>query len=155
MLTFTDRMSRGCHQHDRSARSRFHTRLTRDRLSCVNRKENMPPHIDSYKFGRIEIDGKAYTQDLIILPEGIQESWWRKDGHGLCPDDLEKVMGIGPGTVIIGCGANNVLKVPEKTREWIEEKGAKLIALPTADACDRYNEISGKGKVIAGLHLTC
>jgi hypothetical protein len=27
--------------------------------------------------------------------------------------------------------------------------------LPSREACDRYNQLAGKSKVIAGLHLTC
>lgn len=115
----------------------------------------MAPRIDSYEFGRIKIDGMDYTRDLIICPDGIRENWWRKDGHGLHPEDLARVMDIAPDTIIIGCGDNGVLKVPEETESWIEEKGMELIALPTRAACDRYNELSGKGKVVAGLHLTC
>ena len=32
-------------------------------------------HIDDYRFGRIVIDGRAYTSDLILLPHRVVENW--------------------------------------------------------------------------------
>jgi hypothetical protein len=37
--------------------------------------------IESYKFGEIIITGKKYDSDLIIYPDHIDSSWWRKEGH--------------------------------------------------------------------------
>jgi len=39
--------------------------------------------IEHYSFGRIVIDGKEYTKDLIIYPDKIRANWWRKEGHKL------------------------------------------------------------------------
>ena len=116
-----------------------------------------PPHIDSYDFGRITIDGEAYGRDVIISPDGVKRDWWRKEGHSLCPEDLGPVLEANPGVVIIGCGASGLLSVPEETRRWLADKGIDLIDLPTRAACERYNELSGEegARVVAGLHLTC
>ena len=113
------------------------------------------PAIESCDFGRIVIDGKSYSADVIITPGGVKADWWRREGHSLCPEDLESVLGPDIEVVIIGCGAHGALRVPEDTRKWLEGQGIKLVALPTREACDRYNELAGSGKVIAGLHLTC
>ena len=113
------------------------------------------PQIGSYDFGRIVIDGETYTADVIISPGGVKADWWRREGHSLCPEDLQGVLGPEIEVVIIGCGAYGALKVPEDTRRWLLELGKELVSLPTQDACDRYNELAGSGKVIAGLHLTC
>ena len=113
------------------------------------------PKIESYEFGRVVIDGKTYTADVIVTPDGVKEQWWRKEGHSLYPEDLECVLTAEIEVVIIGCGAYGVLKVPEDTRTWLAQKGIDLIALPTPAASKRYNEISESAKVIAGLHLTC
>jgi len=43
------------------------------------------PRIEAYRFGRISIDGRAYTGDLIICPDGIRTDWWRPEGHSLRP----------------------------------------------------------------------
>jgi hypothetical protein len=111
--------------------------------------------IEEYSFGRITVDGKTFTNDLIISLDNIITDWWRKEGHSLYPEDLGCVLDIAPEVLVIGCGANNALNVPQETRQWIANRGIRLIDLPTGQACDRYNELAGKYKVIAGLHLTC
>ena len=55
-------------------------------------------HIDEYAFGRMVVDGKTYRKDLILLPEGIREDWWRDEGHSLSKADLTDVFeakGVG------------------------------------------------------------
>jgi len=113
------------------------------------------PQIDSCDFGRVVIDGKQYTADVIVTPDGVIADWWRKDGHSLHPEDLEGVLTPEIEVVIIGCGAYGALKVPQTTRRWLKEQGKELVALPTEEACTRFSELAGSGKVIAGLHLTC
>lgn len=113
------------------------------------------PRIESYDFGRIVIDGKTYTSDVILTTEGVKPDWWRREGHSLCPEDLKDVLTVQVEVVIIGCGAHGILQVPRDTRRWLSETGRELVALPTQAACDRYNELAGSAKVIAALHLTC
>ncbi len=114
-----------------------------------------PPHIDSYDFGRVVVDGRSYTRDLIIRPDGVVPDWWRKEGHSLQPQDLISVLDPAPEILITGCGASGILSVPRETRKWVAEKGIELIELPTRAACERYNELAEKARVVAGLHLTC
>ncbi len=116
----------------------------------------MAPRIEEYEFGRIKIAGRDYRNDVIITPDGVRPEWWRKDGHGLVPEDLDPVIfEVSPEALIIGRGYNGALTVPEDTKAWVEGKGVELIALPSRDAVDRYNELAGKSRVMAGLHLTC
>lgn len=111
--------------------------------------------IDSYRFGHIMIDGKEYTSDLIIFPDHIKDNWWRQSGHSLTPDDIAEIIMCSPDVLIIGCGESAKLRVPDKTREYVQKQGVRLIAEDTRDACDLYNSLKGKENVIAGLHLTC
>lgn len=37
-------------------------------------------NIAGYRFGRIDIDGRTYTSDVIITPERVIDSWWRQRG---------------------------------------------------------------------------
>jgi hypothetical protein len=48
--------------------------------------------IDYYEFGRIVVDGRQETKDLIILPHRVVRNWWRLDGHALVLDDLAEVL---------------------------------------------------------------
>lgn len=111
--------------------------------------------IEGYSFGRIEIDGKKYTEDLIIFPDHIYNSWWREEGHRLRPEDLEEVVETEPELLIVGTGANGRMKVPQETRKYIESKGIELITESTGEATKTYNEISDSKKTVAALHLTC
>ena len=56
---------------------------------------------------------------------------------------------------MIGLGSYSRVHVPEDTRNEIEGAGIKLIALPTGEACETYNQLREEERVVAALHLTC
>ena len=112
--------------------------------------------IDSYQFGKIVIDGVSYSSDIIILGGSVQADWWRKEGHSLCAEDLESVVAAGPSVLIVGCGASGLMKVPERTRQVLQENDIQLEAVDTHKAVQRFNELSQAGEdVAAAMHLTC
>ena len=113
-------------------------------------------HIDSYQFGKIVIDGTAYSSDIIILGDSVQSDWWRRQGHSLSAEDLKTVIAAKPTVLVVGCGASGLMKVPEKTRQVLQENDIQLQALDTYKAVQRFNELSQSGEnVAAALHLTC
>ena len=111
--------------------------------------------IDSYDFGRIVVDGKAYTSDVIIFPDRVKDNWWRKEGHALHIEDIETVVKEKREVLIVGTGKYGMLTVLPETKEYIESKGIELIVEPTDKACGIYNKISKDKKTAAALHLTC
>lgn len=111
--------------------------------------------INSYDFGRIVVDGKAYTNDVIIFPDKVKDNWWRKEGHALHIEDIETVVEDNPEVLIVGTGKYGILKVLPETKKYIESKGIELIVEPTDKACEMYNEVSKDKKAVAALHLTC
>jgi hypothetical protein len=111
--------------------------------------------IDAYHFGRIVVDGKAYTSDVIIFPDRVKANWWRKEGHALHIEDIESVVNEKPEVLIVGTGKYGVLNVSAQTRAYIESHGIELIAEPTDRACELYNNLSRTKKAVAALHLTC
>lgn len=112
--------------------------------------------IDSYSFGEIIVNGEKYNNDLIIFPDYVKANWWRQEGHSLHPDDLDDVIKAKPEILVIGNGANSVMKVPSETKEYIKSLGIKLIIKKTGKACKTYNKLIEKGKnAVAALHLTC
>ncbi len=113
-------------------------------------------HIDSYQFGKIAIDGVEYNSDLIIVSGTVEPNWWRKEGHTVSVEDLKQIIAAKPDVLIVGCGAYGVMKIPEETRQALQQQDIKLEALNTHNAVERFNELSGKGiAVAAALHLTC
>ena len=111
--------------------------------------------INSYDFGKVVINGKMYESDVIIYPDRVNGSWWRKEGHQLCVDDLEDVLESRPDTIVVGTGNPGLMVVLPETEQLIKSKGIKLIAQPTKEACKLYNQLFSSQKVIALLHLTC
>ncbi len=111
--------------------------------------------IDTYSFGNIMIDGKTYTSDVIIYPDRVNSSWWRKVGHELSADDLEDVLDSKPDVIVVGMGDPGLMRVLPETEKLIKSEGIKLIVLPTKEACQTYNRLSSSQKVVAFLHLTC
>ena len=114
------------------------------------------PRIGSYSFGRVEIDGRAFTSDVIILPTGVRANWWRDEGHLLKPEDLTDVLKALPEVLVIGEGANGLMKVSGETHACLSDAGIEAICLPTAQAVEAYNERAALGEMVAAaLHLTC
>lgn len=112
--------------------------------------------IDRYSFGLIAIDGKEYHSDVIIYPEEVKSNWWRKESHGLIPDDIKEVIKYKPSILIVGCGASGCLEIPETTKAFVQSKRIVLIAKDTRTACNEFNQrIEKKEKIVAALHLTC
>jgi len=113
--------------------------------------------IEHYNFGSIKISGRLYDHDILILPTGV-ESWWRKQGHSVCLEDLEKIWQFAPDLMIFGKGWMGMMQVSEIIMNHLSTKGIEVIAALTKDAVDFYNEYSEKypEKVVIGaFHLTC
>lgn len=111
--------------------------------------------IDSYEFGKICVDGKVYTQDIIIYPDHVESNWWRKSGHSLSREDITGIIANKPDLLIIGTGAYGVMRVPEDVRRWIEAQGIAVRIEPTGKAVKLFNELSKEKRVVSALHLTC
>ncbi len=111
--------------------------------------------IDSYEFGSISIDGRVYTSDVIISPDGVDDSWWRKSGHQLCLADIAAVMESAPDVLIVGTGAYGALHVLPEVVQVASQRGVKLIVEITDEAWRTYNALAPSRRVVAALHLTC
>jgi len=112
--------------------------------------------IENYSFGQILINGKKYSSDLIIFKDYIYDSWWRKEGHNLCIDDIKEIINKKPDILIIGTGFYGLMKVPEDLIENIKSLGiGQVIIKKTGDACTEYNKLYKMSNIIAAFHLTC
>jgi len=111
--------------------------------------------IDSYQFGLIVVNGKRYSSDVIIFPDRVKDNWWRKSGHQLCLEDIAEVMTENPEVLVVGTGASGLVKILPEVKQSLDAQGIKLIAEPTSEACNTYNQLCHSRKVVAALHLTC
>ena len=113
-------------------------------------------HVDAYDFGRMVVDGRTYTDDLILLPDDVRPGWRRRHGHTLLEDDLDDVFAAGPHLVVIGTGAYGRMTVPEETWEALQKAGIETVIEKTAKAVKSYNRLAGEGqRLTAAFHLTC
>ena len=111
--------------------------------------------IERYSFGSITIDGRTYTSDVIIYPERVDASWWRKEGHNLNIVDLKDVINAKPDVLVVGTGSPGLMKVPKETLSHLESKGIEVHVSLTAKAVELLNKLQSSKKVIAAFHLTC
>lgn len=112
--------------------------------------------IDFYEFGKIVIDGKTYTSDLIITPIRIIHPWWRKKGHYLTKEDLREILDESIEFIVIGRGFFGVMIVSDELKEFFREKNIPYFAGLTREATNKYNDaLSEYKKVYGAFHLTC
>ena len=112
--------------------------------------------IDSCSFGTLVINGKPYTDDLIILPDSkISKPWRRKRGHQLSIDDLREIIDSSPEVIVAGTGMSGGV-IPEKNlEEDLSKLAIDFIAAPNEKAIRFFNKLVQKKRVGAGFHLTC
>jgi hypothetical protein len=112
------------------------------------------PEIDDYAFGRIVVDGKEHSRDVILLPNRVVANWWRKEGHGLVMDDLGEIIDDLPPLLVVGSGAYGRMRPDPSMLEELRRRGIKVEVLQTGDAVGRYRELD-PASTAAALHLTC
>jgi hypothetical protein len=112
------------------------------------------PELDDYEFGRVTVDGREETRDVIVLPDRVVRGWWRKEGHALVLEDLDEVLDELPERLLVGTGAYGRMRPDPGTLESLRARGVDVEVLPTAEAVERYAQFDPR-KTAAALHLTC
>ena len=112
--------------------------------------------IDSCSFGSLVINGKTYTDDLIILPDGkILKPWWRKRGHQITMDDLRELIDSSPKIIVVGTGVSRGV-IPDKNLEsYLARLAIEFIAVPNEEAIKVFNKLAPEKRIGGGFHLTC
>lgn len=112
--------------------------------------------IEDYQFGTMTIMGRKHSRDLKIVEGKIIEGWWRKEGHGVHPEDVDDILLFKPEFLVVGMGQPGLMQVTPELRTALAGARVHLIELPTAQAVDTFNELFRKGRKVAGaFHLTC
>ena len=112
--------------------------------------------ITRYRFGEIEIDGRTYTADVIIMPERVVDTWWRKQGHNLAVADLAEIIAAKPEILIVGTGYYGRMTIPDETRRYLQAQSVRLREAHTRQAVEEFNRLQRESaRIVAALHLTC
>ena len=114
--------------------------------------------IDSYQFGRIVINGKEYTSDVIISPNTINGNWWRKTGHELCLEDIADITTENPEALVIGTGVKTgvMLAAPTQLPGSIQKLPSVnwfIVSNPTTAISMYQADILGGDSWVNGLGL--
>jgi hypothetical protein len=113
--------------------------------------------IESTAFGVMTIDGRTYTSDLIIFPDGrVQDGWWRKRGHLLSVDDILVLVDTAPKVIVTGTGTSGRMRPESGLIPFLKKRDILMIAKPNPQAVETYNRKAASGIATgACFHLTC
>ena len=112
--------------------------------------------IEKSDFGSIQIDGKRYTTDVIIYPDGhVSDNWWRKHGHRLSLADIEDLIATEPEMIVIGSGVYGRMLPESGLEAALNARGIGLIIDATGKAIAQFNHLCAKHRIGGGFHLTC
>jgi hypothetical protein len=112
--------------------------------------------IDDFAFGTMVIQGRRYTSDLIIYPDGkVRDNWWRKNGHRLSSRDIDSLVDASPDIIIVGTGMNGLMRADGQLGGLLAQRGIALVCEPNARAVAHFNRLVGSSRVGACFHLTC
>jgi hypothetical protein len=114
--------------------------------------------ISHFAFGVLEIDGVTYEHDVVIDHGEIQKRRKKaskkfRDAFGHTPLSLEENLPWRCTRLVIGTGAYGRLPVMDDVKREADERGVKLIVLPTAEAIEVLQK--GTRETNAVLHVTC
>lgn len=113
-------------------------------------------HIDETGFGRMVVDGRTFSGDLTIIAGKPRPNWRRKQGHVADIQDLAEVLAARPEVLVLGTGVSGLLRPAPDLAARLAQASIRLEAAPTAQAAQRFNELSSQGADVAGaFHLTC
>ena len=112
--------------------------------------------IDNCSFGSLVINGKTYTDDLVIYPDGeIMGPWRRKRGHQLSIDDMRELIDAAPEIIIAGTGVSGGVMPDKDLEKELSKLAIKFIAASNQKAIQIFNDLEPDNRVGACFHLTC
>lgn len=116
------------------------------------------PKIESYQPGKIVVEGKIYTRDILISTDGTVKNrddvYLKFVNHMVKQSEINELLKDYPEVIVIGTGEKEKLKLSFRIERLIADMKADLIALPTLKAVEQYNKLVNEGKKAAALfHL--
>lgn len=118
-----------------------------------------PLKIEGLVFGRITVDGKEHTSDIIIDRGKLRErdkapSHGERAKYGHTPLTPKEEIPWECKTLLIGIGMDGLLPVTEELKEEAKKRGVKLILKKTPEAAEYLKEHYEEDMNVI-LHITC
>jgi uncharacterized protein len=109
--------------------------------------------ITAYDDSSVTVNGKPFTESLIIAGTRLHENWELDAIEGLQPLHIDQVLSFDPELIIIGTGSRLVFPAVE-VYAGIIRQGIGVDFMDTGAACRTYNILMSEGRgVVAGLIL--
>ena len=109
--------------------------------------------ITAYDNDAISINGKTFSQSLIIANTQLNENWDIAAIEQLAPNHIDLVLSFNPELIIIGTGSKLIFPAVE-IYSAIIDRGIGVDFMDTHAACRTYNILMSEGRdVVAGLIL--
>ncbi len=109
--------------------------------------------ITAYDNDAISINGKTFSQSLIIANTQLNENWDIAAIEQLAPNHIDLVLSFNPELIIIGTGSKLIFPTVE-IYSAIIDRGIGVDFMDTHAACRTYNILMSEGRdVVAGLIL--
>ena len=109
--------------------------------------------ITAYDSTNIVINGKSFTQSLIIAGDQMNDCWGVDSIATLTNEHIDTILSFNPELILIGTGSNLTFPAVEAYAPIISA-GIGVDFMDTGAACRTYNILMGEGRgVVAGLIL--
>ena len=107
--------------------------------------------ITGYDKGSVSINGKAFSQSLIVTQTKLDENWDVDSIDLLQAAHISQVLLFKPELILIGTGDKLIFPAIEVYADIIEQ-GIGVDFMDTGAACRTYNILMSEGRdVVAGL----
>ena len=109
--------------------------------------------ITAYDIDSVSINGKIFSQSLVIANAQLNDNWNISSIELLTPGHIDQVLSFEPELIIIGTGNKLIFPAVEIYASIIEH-GIGVDFMDTGAACRTYNILMSEGRdVVAGLIL--
>lgn len=109
--------------------------------------------ITAYDDDTVSINGKRFSQSLIIANKQLDENWDITGIELLASNHIDQVLSFKPELIIIGTGSKLIFPAVE-VYSTIIRLGIGVDFMDTRAACRTYNILMSEGRdVVAGLIL--
>lgn len=122
--------------------------------------DTVSPKIISVGWGKMIIEQLGVGKDFKLWPGGGRSWDWNENGtghaRGIQVEDVKEIVSHGAKVIILTKGVFSRLKVPAKTKTYIEENNIEVIVTSTNNGVKIYNDYVKKHVPVGGLfHSTC
>jgi len=114
--------------------------------------------IENFSFGSIQIDGRTYTHDVVVVrgqirKRGKEASKRYRDSYGHTPLSVEEKLPWRCRRLVIGTGAAGALPVMDSVQAEARRRNVELVTVPTERAIVLLAADAEDTNAV--LHVTC